>query len=390
MKVCMLTTSFPRFAGDYAGNFVHALATEIRNEGVEVVVVAPGEAGVPKREFQDGLTVHRFTYMVPERWQRIAYLGGIPSNLRSYPFAWVQLPLFCLSFFVQGLRSCRDCDVIHAHWIFSGLVGLLVAVIYRKPIVLTVHGSDVNLLPQNGFLRQLRFQVIKRMDRIIAVSRPLLEKTRSLGADERATVLIPNGVDVSVFSCPPKCDFDYRLLWMGRMNPEKGLESLVRALPSVLASFPQATLTLIGDGPLRQDIEELVTALNLGGQVYFTGRIPYGDVPAYLAQTDVFVLPSLSEGLPLALLEAMSAGKPVVASKVGGIPDMVVTGGESRNGHLVPTGNPEALGKAILTLFADPEAARQMGRNGRTRITTHCTWTAVAQETVHVYHSVVP
>jgi glycosyltransferase involved in cell wall biosynthesis len=273
MKVCILTTSFPRFHGDYAGVFVFDLATWLVRKGVDVEVVAPYETGIPKLEQMGEINVSRFTYMIPSKWQRIAYLGGIPSNLRNYRSAWLQLPFFCLSFLVKSFKACRECDIIHAYWIFSGFIASLLSLLLSKPVVLTVQGSDVNLLYDNSLLKRFRSRVINRIDKIIAVSSLLAERVRSLGAAADKVALIPNDVDTSTFNYSTgEHSFKYRLLWVGRMSSEKGVEYLIRAMSQVVGQFPTTTLTLVGDGPLRPDIERLIGQLGLDECVMLTNR----------------------------------------------------------------------------------------------------------------------
>jgi glycosyltransferase involved in cell wall biosynthesis len=390
MKICILTTSFPRFQGDHAGTFVYDLAAQLVDKGLEIEVVAPHQAGLPTQELMGKVKVRRFSYMFPTRWQKVAYGGGIPANLSNFRMAWFQLPFFLVGFFLTGIRVCRDCDIIHAYWIFSGFVATLLSAVYSKPIVLTVQGSDVNVLFHNPVLRRFRSFVINRVSKIIAVSTPLAERVRMLGAAAKNVVLIPNGVDTAAFQQGVNNErFGYRLLWVGRLVSVKGLDFLVRAMLDVVSVFPEANLTLVGDGPLHADVNRTIAELGLEANIRLTGLVSHEQIPAYLAECDLFVLPSLSEGLPLVLVEAMSAGKPVVASKVGGIPDVIVDSGDRKTGYMVPPADSEALAQAIITMLSDSQQARTMGENGRTYIEKHYAWSIIAKETVALYRSLL-
>lgn len=391
MRVCMLTTSYPRFEGDYAGVFVHELAKNLVEKKVDVTVVAPHDGDSPTSEIMNKVNVERFIYMRPKMWQRVAYHGGIPANLRRRWSTWLQLPLFCLAFLVRGWRKVRECDVIHAHWVYSGLIAALITLTNRKPIVLTVHGSDLNWLAGISFLRPILSYVINRADMVVTVSKPLSEIARDLGVDKDRVMVIPNGVDTSVFvEAKVEAEFGYRLLWIGRMIPVKGLEYLIKALPRVLDSYPEARLTLVGDGPIRSELCQLANDLKLNGFIDFAGLANYEDIPGYLAGSDLVVLPSLSEGLPLVLLEAMSAGCPVVATDVGGIPELVITQGEQQNGLLVEPGDSETLAEAIVDMFGNGRMARKMGRNGRRRVEEGYSWDAVAVRIKELYGVLSP
>jgi glycosyltransferase involved in cell wall biosynthesis len=117
--------------------------------------------------------------------------------------------------------------------------------------------------------------------------------------------------------------------------------------------------------------------------------LPHEDIPAHLTQADLFVLPSLSEGLPLVLVEAMSAGKPVVATEVGGIPDVLVDEGDGKTGYLVPPESPEALAEAITAVLSAPDKAHNMGQNGRDRIEKQFTWSTIADQTITIYRTLL-
>jgi len=388
LKICILTTSFPRYQGDYAGSFVHDLGRWLARNGASVQVVAPHAAGLPIRETMSGIDVYRFAYIIPRRWQKIAYQGGIPNNLRRYRMAWVQLPLLLLGFVAAGLRVCGECDIYHAYWVFAGFAAALLSRITSKSSVLTVQGSDINLSFGNPLLRAFRSYVVRRMDRMIAVSTPLAARVQSLMAMPEKVVVIPNGVDTSRFvASSAGLPWRYRLLWIGRFSPEKGLEHLIRAMPDILVQFPETSLTLIGDGPLRPAVEQQVVEMGLEKEIHFTGIVPHDDIPSHLADCDVFALPSLSEGLPLVLVEAMSAGKPAVATNVGGIPDVVVAEGEGQTGYLVPAGDHQALARAIAQLISDPASAKRMGERARTRVEEHFSWPRIADQTLALYRS---
>lgn len=391
MHVCLLTTSFPRYSEDYAGNFVLELARQITRSGVRVRVVAPHAPGTARRETIDGVEVYRFSYFWPWRWQRVAYLDGIPNNLRRDPLAWLQLPFFLVAFLLQAWRSGRDSDVWHTYWTYTGIAILPLTVFSRIPMVLTVQGSDVNLFAHKSrLLRWLGSQVVRRASKVIAVSSPLATLVEELfDAAPEQVVVIPNGVHPHIFDTDGQNrSFAHRLVWVGRMSLEKGLKYLLDAMPEIVAEHPDTKLTLVGDGPLRDELVARVEALDIEAQVQFAGEVAHEKIVVYLQEADLFVLPSLNEGLPLSLLEAMSVGLPVVACRTGGIPDVVITDGPEKNGILVPAKNPAALAHAINHLFANPDKAREMGQMGQALVRQQCAWKRVAEKTVELYFDI--
>ncbi|WP_407691110.1 glycosyltransferase [Rubrobacter marinus] len=152
---------------------------------------------------------------------------------------------------------------------------------------------------------------------------------------------------------------------IARLQPEKGVASFLKAAASVAEELPAARFVVVGDGPMREELHALAGRLGVRDRVLFLGFRP--DAQALLGLLDVVAVPSVSEGTPLVVLEAMAAGVPVVASSVGGIPDQIRPGSE---GILVPPGDPRALGDGLLEVLRDPELARRMGEAGRLRAST--------------------
>ncbi len=264
----------------------------------------------------------------------------------------------------------RGVGLVHCHnfgaFVYGALAGRLASC---RGILYTAHGPD---FPCEK--RRRLFQRLPLADHIIAVS----EKVRRSAVErvgippERVTTIV-NGIDVRGFSASaqgPKvrselgAKADTPLVGsVARLSWEKDHETLFRAFSRLLPEHPDVRLLVVGDGPLRRSLEERVRDLALGDAVQFLGT--RRDVPDVLAALNVFVLASREEGLPVALLEAMAAGLPVVATSVGGIPDVVVDG---ETGLLVPPGDPARLSEAIFRLMNNGEEARAMGREASKRV----------------------
>jgi glycosyltransferase involved in cell wall biosynthesis len=264
---------------------------------------------------------------------------------------------------VRLLRRERP-DILHASSSKAGILGRLAAVAARVPVrIFTVHGWAFRAY--SG----LPSSLYRLADRLVS---PLTTTTICVSEDERAaglaagtcraerTVVIRNAVDVAV---APRSRYDRavpRLIAVGRLKAPKDFVTLVRALATLPAGSFEALL--VGEGPDRAAIEAEIQRLGLGEQVRLAGERT--DVPALLADSDVFVLSSASEGLPVSVLEAMAAEVPVVASAVGGLAELVVDG---ETGLLSPPGDAEALGAALARLIADRELRRRLGAAGRAR-----------------------
>lgn len=284
--------------------------------------------------------------------------------------------------------EAHPADVLHNHMFRAEVTGTRAALALeeggraRPYIVSTVHSSRVRSLEDREILRHLT----PRMDRLVAVSQATLAKLEREGRTQAPVELIYNGVDLERYkhqepccTLPEEYGFPAGTPLVGcvaRLEPEKGHATLIDAWPLVLEKVPEARLLIVGEGSRREELEEQARRLGMlgdeaaavragtrgvppGGRIVFTGR--RDDVPAVTAAIDVAVLPSYREALGVAILEAMALGRAVVASNVGGIPEMIEDG---RTGLLVPPHDHEALAAAIVRLLVDHPFADTLARAG--------------------------
>jgi glycosyltransferase involved in cell wall biosynthesis len=336
--------------------------------------------------------VTRFRY-APERWERLAYGYGMLPNVSRAPLLLLLVPGFLLAQLWATLRLLRRrrFDCLNAHWIFpQGLVG--VAARWFTPglrLVVTVHGGDISALGSRRALRPMLRWVLGRAALTLPVSSVTEQAVRAV-CPEAPTERISMGVDATRFRAASGSSALRErfadgagplLLFCGRITQKKGLRHLIAALPAVRMESPAARLLVVGDGEERRALEELAASLGLGGAVAFAGAVPNDQLPEYYAAADLCVCPSIvdargdTEGLPVVLLEAAATGLALVASRVGGIPDLVRDG---ETGLLVPPEDPEALGKAILRLLGDEPLRRRLGENARALVLATFTWEQVA------------
>ena len=391
MNVTILTTSFPEYQGDLAGIFVAHLAQELSRQSLQVQVLAPHSSVTPKYEVLESVQVSRFQYFYPAKWQRVSYGSGIPANVKSSLFAKIGLLPFLIAFCLKILQCKRTTDIYHAQWIFSGLSAVLGQKIHRKPIILTVRGSDLNLARGRFFTALVKY-IFRRVTMITTVSEALHEKMLSLGGPPDKVHTIPNGIDCQIFRplskdklreilhLPPERKI---VIWIGRFVTIKGVEFLIESIPEVLENEPTTFFVLVGTGELKEQIQTQVQQMGMTESVLFTGKIPTENIPLWLNAADIFVLPSLNEGRPNVILEAMACEVPVVATQVGGILEIVKDG---ENGFLVPSKNSSILAKRLLTLLKDASLCIQMGKTGRKMIfEMELTWEQCAKKMKALY-----
>jgi glycogen(starch) synthase len=288
-------------------------------------------------------------------------------------------------------------DVVHVH-LGEDLavipVGTAAARLHRLPLVLTVHTSLRHTLAVND----LRSAVLKTLggsierwgehsaEAVLVITPRLHRLLLSDGVDENSVHVIPPGVNPSLFEGPFEDPFSGvgkpRVLFIGRLAPQKGVGTLVEA--AGLLEDPGAQILLVGDGPERKALERKSERLSVADRLHFVGFFAHERLPAVLAHADLLVLPSLYEELGTVLLEAMQAALPIVASKTGGIPDVIEDG---VNGLLVPPGDPEALARAIDRVLADRKLARRLSEGVQERVKDY-DWEVLAERVLRIYQDV--
>jgi glycosyltransferase involved in cell wall biosynthesis len=330
MRVTVLTTSYPRWAEDVVGRFVADAVEGLRGAGLDVEVVSP-------------LSFHHFG---------IAYGHGVVGNLRRRPWLGLMLPAMLASFTRAARRASRDADVVHAHWLPAGLVANRTG----RPFVVQLWGTDVELARKAPRLAR---GILGRAQLAICASTELAEAATELGA--RAVRVIPSGVDIPETVGKP--DEPPHVLYAGRLSPEKGVLELVAAARGI-------PLVVAGDGPLRDRVPEAL------------GFVPHDRLLGLYERAAVVACPSYREGYGVVCAEAMAYGRPVIASAVGGLRDLVVDG---ETGLLVPPGDVPALRGALQRLLADADLRRRLGTAGRERARELLSWDRAVEQTVTAY-----
>ncbi|HZC74592.1 MAG TPA: glycosyltransferase family 4 protein [Gaiellaceae bacterium] len=336
MRVVVLTTSWPRTESEFAGRFVADAVERLRERGVEVDVLAPG----------DGYDDHG-----------LAYGGGMAANLRRRPW---KAPLLLFSMWRALRRAARDADLVHAHWLLTAAV----ARFGGRRFLVTLHGSGSAGRFSDVELARDRPRLVRALLRpaaaVICVSETVAEGLRSAGLEP---VVIPNGVRVPAAVGAPAEPAE--VLYVGRLSPEKNVDTLVEAVGDL-------NLVVAGDGPLRERVPNAL------------GAVPHAEVERLLERASVVVAPCEREGFGLAAAEAMAFGRPVVAAAGGALLELVSDG---ETGLLVPPRDAPALREAVERLLSDPALRERLGRAAHERARERFGWDGVIDRTLELYRT---
>lgn len=359
MNVLFLTHSFPRTEGDAAGSFILRLAVALRGEDVNVHVVAPAAPGIPASGEIEGVRVERFRY-APRRYEKLAYTGNMARDVASSWSARLALVGFLGADFVHAVRARRNFEpqIVHAHWWFpNGVVGTWVGGLAHIPLVTTLHGTDVRLARTVGVAKPLFGHVLKHSAAVTAVSRWLKDEAEALVPGVHPTIA-PMPVATDLFG-PGNSRDGQRLLFVGRLTTQKGVEHLLHAISVMKAP---ASLDIVGDGPNREQLEQLAQQLGVASRIRWHGQVTQSSLPKFYQRAAAVVVPSADEGLGLVAVEALLCETPVVAFDSGGLRDVIQ---HERTGLLVPPGDRGALAKTLDQLLASDGRGRELGRAGR-------------------------
>jgi glycosyltransferase involved in cell wall biosynthesis len=375
-----LAHAFPRHAGDLTGGFLLRLAAALRAEGVEVVAVAPSAEGLASSERLDGVQVYRYRY-APRRAQRLAYAGEMHRRAAS-PAGALALTGLLGAGALAARRAARGADLVHAHWWFPAGVQALAART-GLPLVTTLHGTDVRLARSRPAARAACARVLRASARVTAVSGWLAEQAdRFAPGLPRPISVAPMPVDDLAFSPGPGDQPRDELLFVGRLDRQKGAEVAVAALARLTGPAAALPLRIVGSGPEEPALRRLAGELGVADRVRWDGQLAQAELAGHYRRAAALLVPGRDEGLGLVAVEGQLAGAPVVAAASGGLLDVVADG---RTGRTFPPGAPDALARTVEAVLADPDATARMTQAARERATARFGTAGAAKAYAAVY-----
>ena len=395
IKVLVIGSVYPRYDKDAEVPWLRTSIAHLKKAGLDVQVLAPAYKGL-KSHTIDGTPVNRFRY-APADWEILTHEEGAPSKMASRP--WLQLLAipYIISGFFKCIKICRKWkpDIIHAHWPFPhAYIALGAAKLFHIPLVLNFHGAELLLIRKKKWVKPLLKFAIGQAQAVFANSSftagkikairdvnvewspygTTLDERRETRDEREGSGLAPHPVNGK-----------FKVLFVGRHIERKGIRYLIEAAKYL----PQDKfeIRIIGEGDLTGQLKQQAAQYP---HVLFTGKLPAAELAREYREANVFVLPAIvdhkgdTEGLGVVLIEAMESGLPVIASDVGGIPDVVV---DNVSGLLVPEKSPVALADAIKRLAEDPQLTVQLLEGARNRIAEHFTWDNITRRQIEIYEN---
>lgn len=393
LRVLFVATAFPRHEGDVITPWMTETLRRLRTAGVDAEVLAPSYRGIGDHTIH-GIPVHRFRY-APRWWETLSHDQTVPDRLNQAPIFLLLVPgyVLCGMLAAAGLTRSKRYDIIHVHWpIPHALMGWAARLAGGAKLICTWHGAELRWTRSRwpifkGFLRW----VARTADAHTVNSTHTEAELRAIGPADVA--ILPYGSTVS----PPKENSVSapnavpELLFVGRLVQRKGVHILLQALTMIPDSVP-FRMRIVGDGPLRPTLEKMSRSLGIADRVRFDGFVSDEALREAYQACSLFLLPAIiddkgdTEGLGVVLIEALAFGKPAIASRIGGITDVVVDG---QTGLLIDPGDAAALASAITRLIAEPELRKLLGANAQQRAVDHFSWDAIIGKTVSLYRRVL-
>ncbi|MFP4014688.1 MAG: glycosyltransferase family 4 protein [Chitinispirillaceae bacterium] len=386
LKVCVIGSVYPRHESDTEVPWLRETIRRCRDAGIDIEVLAPSYRGL-KSHYIDGVKVRRFRY-APAFFEDLTGEEGAPSKIHKFRYKVLTL-LYILSGTVHLLffHALRRYHILHVHWPFPhGIFSLVAKGLFGGKVVLNFHGACLLLARKYGFVNSFLKLFIKKADQVITNSSFTASRVRAVYP--RDSVVIPYGTTFDPLQSSKRKVGKPLVLSVGRLIERKGFSYLVDAAREVVKKIPDAQFAIVGGGPLLEPLRQQVRNLGLEKNFTVAGKVSQETLVDYYRRASLFVLPSIedakgdTEGLGVVLIEALSCRIPVVASNVGGIPDVVIDG---ETGLLFPQKDSTAAAEAILKVLKDDKLRMRLTNNGYQHVCANFSWESVVKRIADVY-----
>ena len=385
MKILFLTNAYPDFQDSYRGVFIQKIASLLQEDGYQISIVTPKIYNESNYfEEQNGINVYRFPFLAGNKllieYQKIPYLR--------------MLLYYTNGFLLTVYAALKNgCSIIHIHWaIPTGLIGVWIGALIRKPLVVTIHGSDLRIaLEKSGFVRRLFIYVCKRANHLNCVSEVQKKELEGLGIPAKKISTIPMGIDAAFLETGKNREVESKnrpitILSNRNLLPIYNVSLLIRAIPIILKDEPETKFRIAGDGSERKALEREVKSLNINSSVEFLGRVPHEEMPNLLSQADIYVSTSLHDGTSVSLLEAMGSGVFPVVTDIPANREWITNG---ENGFLVSADEEESLASKIIDAIRNRELVMKSRERNRLIVEQKALWPEYIKKVEHIYANIL-
>lgn len=372
----------------------------------------PHMGGIEKVSYEQSKRLTEAGYKIDVLTSKVKGQNEYPAKgIRVFTYPSLKLaerfgvpyPILTVEAYKKFAQVIKKCDLVHTHghvYMSSYLAGKL-AKEYKKPFIVTQHNTFIDYKSWLNVLEHVNDltigkSVLEAADRILTVSKETMKYVLRLGADKSKTSVMYNGVDTNCFHSVKKGESRKKLslpmkrriiFSVRRLVYKNGIDTLIESAHLVARDNPNILFVIAGKGPSKKLIENRINELGMKDNIKLTGFVPDELLPAYYDAADFFVLPSASgEGLPLVLFEAMSCGLPVIATTVGGTPEIIE---HMKNGILVPPRNPEAIAEALSKLLAEEKLGESIGEKAQKNVEDRFTWEENVRQLQKIYREFI-
>ncbi len=332
-----------------------------------------------------------FNY-APSKFRILAHLpGGIPAALRANKLVVIMVPFFLLAMFIRCYKEAKHVDIIHANWSICGVIGGIVGALRSKPIITTIRGEDGNKSDTNFIYKLVLNLAVLLSSVVVGVSDDLIIKINKVSNKKnRKFICVPNGIDRELLN------FEYttrtwedsdalKLISVGNITENKNFECILKAVNVLLIRKRNVTFTLIGDGPSKNSLHNMVRQFGISENVKILGAKPSEVVYKQVNEADIFILSSFREGRPNVLLESMAIGTPIIASDIEGVKEIIK---DDYTGFLFDPNDAEQLVNCIDNLGMDHVLQNKVIKNARNFINENeLFWDKTASMYLELYKS---
>jgi glycosyltransferase involved in cell wall biosynthesis len=380
-SVLFLTNAYPDFGSSYRGIFIKKMATLLKDQGYHISVVTPKiYKGSRYFEEQDGIKVYRFPFFARNK---------LLIEHKKIPYAGMVL-YYITGFFLSLYATIKNkCNVIHAHWaIPTGLIGVTAGSLLKKPLIVTIHGSDLRMaLERPGFVRKVFAYVCKNAAQLNCVSDVQKKELEQLGIPKGKISTIPMGINEEFIERGEHRKRElkkrsFTILSNRNLLPIYNVSLLIRAIPNVLTEEPETKFIIAGDGAEKETLEREVKNLNINSSVKFLGRVPHEEMPDLLSQADIYVSTSLDDGTSVSLLEAMGSGAFPVVTDIAANREWIAN---ERNGFLVPVDSKDFLANRIIDAIRDQAFLEKSRKENISIVQEKALWSVNIKKTKQIY-----